>query len=105
MASKIASNEVDTLLKNLLNSDKPFGNLIVIVSRYYRPTLPIVRHGNGTQIIDNTVERSNLREYFNKISLTKNHRLKHADDSSDNGFCQLVKVFLEIIQTNKAKIH
>ena len=36
IAPKIAFNAVDTFLKDLLNSDKPFGNLILILSGDFR---------------------------------------------------------------------
>ena len=39
IASKIVLNTVTTFLKDLLNSDKPFGNIIVIISRDFRQTL------------------------------------------------------------------
>ena len=46
MASKIAFNAVGTLLRDILNSDKPFGNIIVIISEDSGQALVIVRHGN-----------------------------------------------------------
>ena len=38
MAPKTAFDAVDILLKDLLNCDKPFGNLIVILSGDFRQT-------------------------------------------------------------------
>ena len=84
MASKIAFNAVDGVMKDLLNSDKPFGNIIVILSGDFRQTLPIVKRGNRTQIIENTVKKSHLWNIFNKISLVENHRLTNADNSFNN---------------------
>ena len=81
MAFKIAFNAVDTLLRDLLNSDKSFGNIIVIIFGDFQHDLPFLRHGNHTNIIENTVKRSHLWEYFHKISLIENHRLTHADNS------------------------
>ena len=84
MAPKKAFNAFDTLLKDFLNCDKPFGNLIVILSGDFKKTLPIVKHGNRTQIIENIVKSSHLWKYFQKISLINNLCLTNAGDSCKN---------------------
>ena len=88
MASKLEFIAVDKLLKDLLNADKLFGNLIVIVSGDFRSILPIVRYGNRTQIRNNTVKRSNLWGYFNEISLIMKFIVWNMlTISSDDCFC------------------
>ena len=84
MAPKIAFNAVDNILKDLLNYDKPFGNLIVILFGDFRQTLPILKHGNRTKIIENIVKSTHLYKYFQKFSLIDYLRLTNADYSFRN---------------------
>ena len=55
MASKLALTMLSTkLFRDLLNIDESFGGLIVVLSGDFRQTLPIVRRGTRTSIIENT---------------------------------------------------
>ena len=81
MASKAAFELVDKLFKDLKDNNKPFGNIIVILSGDFRQTLPIIRHGNRVQIIENLVKNSYLQPYFETIKLFDNKRLNNTDQS------------------------
>lgn len=59
MASKYAFKALDRLLKDLYMNTR-LVYLVSIVSGDFRQILPIIRHGNRVQIIENTVKRSRL---------------------------------------------
>ena len=46
MTSRYAFEAVDRMLKDIYNNDLHFGGKVIIVSRDFRQTLPVVRHGN-----------------------------------------------------------
>jgi hypothetical protein len=50
---KYALEAIDRLLKDLCNNNKIFGDKIIILSGDFRQTLPVILHGNRTQIIEN----------------------------------------------------
>ena len=84
MASKLAFNAVDKLSRDLLNIDEPFGGLIVVLSGDFRQTLPIVRRGTRTSIIENTVKESAIWCNFVTLHLIDNVRLSENDDEFKN---------------------
>jgi hypothetical protein len=79
LASKFAFKAVDRLFKDLCNNEEPFGGKIVVVSGDFRQTLPIVKCGNRTQIIENCVKKSYLWRHFQCLSLTENKRVSEND--------------------------
>jgi hypothetical protein len=79
LASKFAFEAVDRLFKDLCNNEEPFGGKIVVISGDFRQTLPIVKCGNRTQIIENCVKQSYLWRHFQCLSLTENKRVLEND--------------------------
>ncbi|KAL7291672.1 hypothetical protein TKK_0014707 [Trichogramma kaykai] len=75
------SKYVDGLMKDINNNDKTFGGKIIIVSGDFRQTLPIVRHGSRTQVIENCIKKSHLWEKFKSFSLFENKRLTSNDEN------------------------
>ena len=64
-----------------LNSDTIFDGKVVIVSGYFRQTLPIVKHVCQTHIIENCIKNSELWREFNTITLKDNKRISDNDSA------------------------
>lgn len=79
MTSKHAFEAVDRLMKELCNNEEPFSGKVVVDSGDFRQTLPIVRHGNRVQIIENCVKNSGMWCKFRKMELYDNKRLTDND--------------------------
>ena len=60
MSSKRAFGAVDRLFKDLCRNNIIFGGKVIIVSGDFRETLPVVKHGNRIQIIENYVKNNKL---------------------------------------------
>ena len=52
MTPKYALEDVDRLFRDLSNTNEKFGGKIIIVLVDLRQTLPVVKHGSRTQIIE-----------------------------------------------------
>ena len=57
------------MLKDICENDLHFGDKVIIVSGDFRQTLPVVRHGNRVQILENCVKNSQLWKQFQCITL------------------------------------
>ena len=57
MTSKYAFETVDYMFRDACNNNEIFGGIVVIVSGDFHQTLPIVRHLNRTQIIENCAKQ------------------------------------------------
>lgn len=76
MASKYALHAIDSLLRDLTSRNIPFGGKVVLITGDFRQTLPIVRHGDRTQILEQCIKRSPLWKYFKQMSLINNLRVQ-----------------------------
>ena len=60
MPKKYAFDTVDRLFKDLCQNSKPFGSKVIIISRDFRQTLPIVLHGSQAKIVESSVQTCNI---------------------------------------------
>ena len=60
MSSKHAFEAVDKLFRHICENNEIFGGKLILVSSDFRQTLPIVKRGNRTKIVENCVKNSNL---------------------------------------------
>ncbi|VDP22366.1 unnamed protein product [Heligmosomoides polygyrus] len=81
MASKGAFEAVDSLLRDLMQNDRPFCGKLIIVGGDFRQTLPIVEHGGRNEVVETCVNRSALWRLFTKYRLTTNMRAQNAGDT------------------------
>lgn len=89
MTSKHAFESVDRLFRDMYNRNETFGCKIMIVSVDFRQTLPVVRHGPKTQIVENCIKKSYLCPKFEIYRLKDNRRIY----DNDNRFKEwLIKV-------------
>ena len=73
MLPKNCLNIVNNFLKELTDSNEPFGGKIVLIAGDFRQILPVVEGGNMTEIINNCVKKSIIwREFYEmKLQFTK----------------------------------
>ena len=76
MISLPAFNAIDRLMRDITASDVPFGGRIFLLGGDFRQTLPIVKRGSETQIIENCITRSCLWHIVSKFTLTVNQRTR-----------------------------
>lgn len=81
MASCYALDAIDRFLRDLMDSQVPFGGKVVVLSGDFRQCLPVVKHGSKTEILEQCIKRSLLWPLFNYMKLSINQRLN--DDGSE----------------------
>ena len=76
MLHQYNTEALDRYLKVLMNNDLLFGGKIVIVAGDGRQTLPIVRHGSQSDIVDSVIFNSELWTDVEKFKLSKNMHIQ-----------------------------
>ena len=78
MASKYVFHGVSELLQDLHNSPGPFGTTIIVAGGDFRQVLPVVPHGNRSQMVDASIKNSHLWPHFQTFHLHQNMRASDA---------------------------
>ncbi|GBM42456.1 hypothetical protein AVEN_139890-1 [Araneus ventricosus] len=65
---------IDSLLRDLMNNDKPFGGKVIIIGGDFKQTLPVVPRGTRADVIESCIKSSPLWSKFTHLSLTTNIR-------------------------------
>ncbi|GBO13312.1 hypothetical protein AVEN_163387-1 [Araneus ventricosus] len=65
---------IDSLLRDLMNNDKPLGGKVTIIGDDFRQTLPVVPRGTRADVIESCIKSSPLWSKFTHLSLTTNIR-------------------------------
>jgi hypothetical protein len=65
---------IDTLLREVMNNEKPFGGKVFVVGGDFRQTLPVVARGTRADIIECCIKSSRLWRNFTQLTLTTNMR-------------------------------
>lgn len=79
MCSSHLFNAVDRSLRELLNSEKPFGGIPIVVGGDFRQQAPVVLHGNRVKIVEACVKSSPLWKVFKELKLIKNMRVNQEE--------------------------
>ena len=66
---------VDRSLKDIIKVDKPFGGIPIVFGGDPRQILPVVHHGNCSQIVKSCIHSSSLWSDIQQIKLTVNMRV------------------------------
>lgn len=72
MAKKDTVETFDSLLKDVMDLDKPFGGKIVVFSGDFRQTLPVIPNASRDQQIEASFVNSPLWSTLHKITLSEN---------------------------------
>ncbi|KIH61240.1 hypothetical protein ANCDUO_08494 [Ancylostoma duodenale] len=78
MAPKCALEAVDSLLRDIMHNDRPFGGKLFIIGGDFRQVLPIVEHGQREDFVNACVSRSVLWPLFRVHHLRANMRARAA---------------------------
>ncbi|GBM33948.1 hypothetical protein AVEN_79840-1 [Araneus ventricosus] len=74
MLTKDGLRCIDSLLRDLMNNDKPFGGKVIIIGGDFRQTLLVVPRGTRADVIESCIKSSPLWSKFTHLSLTTNIR-------------------------------
>ncbi|GBN20109.1 hypothetical protein AVEN_30971-1 [Araneus ventricosus] len=74
MLTKDGLRCIDSLLRDLMNNDKPFGVKVIIIGGDFRQTLPVVPRGTRADVIESCIKSSPLWSKFTHLSLITNIR-------------------------------
>jgi len=82
MMNKLCFQAFDRTLREIIrarnedNADKPFGGKVVVLDGDFRQILPIVRKGSRYDIVNSSINYSDLLQYCIVLKLSQNMRLK-----------------------------
>ena len=79
MIPKHALQAIDRLLQDVCNNKNPFAGKVIILGGDIRQTLPIVKRGKATQVVESCLKSSLLWPLFKIFHLTKNMRVKEGE--------------------------
>jgi hypothetical protein len=74
MAPSYALKAVDILLRDIMNSNIPFGGKVMVLGGDFRQVLPVIRFANRSQLIAASLKSSDLWPYFKVTRLHQNMR-------------------------------
>ncbi|GBG85431.1 hypothetical protein CBR_g40073 [Chara braunii] len=75
MSNKFHLEALDITLRDLCNSNLPFGGKVLLLSGDFRQVLPIVKHGSRAQQIDASIKMSPLWKLFEVHCLNENMQI------------------------------
>lgn len=89
---------VDRSLRDLTETDRPFGGTFLVLAGDFRQILPVVPGGSRAQIVNACVKSSCLYQEFRFLRLTENMRLSalRADPSADSEALQFPEFLLSV---------
>ena len=67
---------IDRLMRDIMGNDVPFGGKPFLLGGDFRQTLPIVRRGNASQILEQCILSSALWSDFTVFHLSGNQRVR-----------------------------
>ena len=67
---------IDRLMRDIMGNDIPFGGKPFLFGGDFRQTLPVVKRGNASQIVEQCILRSPLWPNFSVFHLTGNQRVR-----------------------------
>ena len=73
---------VDRLFRDITGVNKPFGGKVFLVCGDFRQILPVVKHGSSVDIVQASIKRSKVWQYFlpkQKFALTQNMRVLQSE--------------------------
>ena len=71
---------LDRTLRDITDTDIPFGGKILILSGDFRQTLPVLKNSSSEAVIEAALNRSHLWKEFTVVQLKENMRVKASGD-------------------------
>ena len=78
MLHRFIVEALDITLRDLMQSDEPFGSKVIVCGGDFRQTLPVVPRASRQQILDACLTRSRLWQHFQQHRLVENMRVRMA---------------------------
>ncbi|GBG77958.1 hypothetical protein CBR_g25888 [Chara braunii] len=82
MSNKFHLETLDIMLRDVCNSNLPFGGKVLVLFGDFRQVLPVVKHGSRVQQIDASIKMSPLWKFFEVHCLTDNMRILSLGDDA-----------------------
>ncbi|XP_076062436.1 uncharacterized protein LOC143037768 [Oratosquilla oratoria] len=76
MLSGNALRVINNLLKEIMNSQRPFGGKVFLLGGDFRQTAPVIPRASDAAITESSIKQSNLWRFVTKVSLTENMRIE-----------------------------
>ncbi|PIA50576.1 hypothetical protein AQUCO_01200041v1 [Aquilegia coerulea] len=92
MQHRFCIEAVDRSLQDIMENNKPFGGITVVLGGDFKQTLPVVPKGTREQIVGASLRNSNLWSQVEVLSLVKNMRLDSSDPENIKFAEYLIKV-------------
>ena len=86
MQDRHAFEAVDRTLRDIMDTDRPFGGITVVFGGDYQQILPVVVKGTREETIEATLQHSYLWHITEILRLKQNMRLENAAYSSERDF-------------------
>ena len=86
MGHRYVYEAIDRSLRDLLEAEKHFGNIVVVFSGDWRQCLPIVPKGSHAQILDACLKSSHLWKMVMVYKLKENMRVKMSGSADSKAF-------------------
>ncbi|XP_028753423.1 uncharacterized protein LOC114713014, partial [Neltuma alba] len=102
MVRRYCIEAVDRTFKDIMKCDHPFGGKCVVMGGDFRQILPVVPKGGRADIVDASINSSELWNHCRMFQLTKNMRLLSSGDHGDNLKVQQFSEWL--LQVGEGKI-
>ncbi|XP_057290909.1 uncharacterized protein LOC130613606 [Hydractinia symbiolongicarpus] len=96
MIPKHAFHAIDRLLRDICNSELPFGGKVVLLGGDFSQLLPVVRKGNPTEIVDMCLKSSPPWHLVTEFKLTHNMRTRPGEQEFAAWLLQLGKGVLPV---------
>ena len=75
MAHRRVYEAVDRTLRDIRETERPFGGITFVLAGDWRQILPVVRKGGRPEIVDACLKTSALWQHVQVMKLTKNMRV------------------------------
>ena len=79
MIPKHALNAIDVMLRDIMETELPFGGKLLLFAGDFRQTLPVTPRAQPAGILENCMNRSPLWEHIVKFNLTQNMRANEGE--------------------------
>jgi hypothetical protein len=80
--SRYAFKAVDRTLRDITNSDRPFGGITTLFGGDFQQTLPVVARGSREMIVAQTLQRSPIWTNLQVLTLQENIRVRNDPDAA-----------------------
>ena len=94
MQHKHCVEVVDGTLRDICDSEKPFGGITVVLGGDFRQILPVIPKGVREQIVNTSLRHSILWKHIHILTLDLNMRLNHEGRENANFANFLMEVIL-----------